>query len=352
MRQPLVQFTLALLMLCIIGWLFYVGRSLLVPFIIALVLWYIINSVSAALLHTPYIGKYLPKSITIVMALFLIFYALTWVFNIVTVNLQQLAQDAPIYQERLDQVLLTVSEQLKLNDTLTLGDIIPNFSISHAISTGAGLLTTVAGSSSLIIVYVLFLIFEANIIDKKLAALFADSNNAKLAFAIRDEVSRRMLRYVGIKTGVSIATGLCTYALLVTVGLPYAALFAFITFMLNYIPTIGSMIAVIFPSLFSLVYFDTLAPFFIVTFGLVAIQFTIGSIIDPRLMGTSLNISPLVIMLSLSFWGSLWGVIGMVLCVPLMVLVIMICAQFPKSRPIAILLSGNGDVGEPIVHKD
>ncbi len=66
-------------------------------------------------------------------------------------------------------------------------------------------------------------------------------------------------------------------------------------------------------------------------------------------MGTQLNISPLVIMISLSFWGALWGVIGMVLCVPLVVLAIIICAQFPSSRPIAILLSGDGNVGDPII---
>nr|WP_306303376.1 AI-2E family transporter [Pseudovibrio denitrificans] len=120
-------------------------------------------------------------------------------------------------------------------------------------------------------------------------------------------------------------------------------------FLLNYIPTIGSLIAVIFPSLLSLVYFDTLTPFIAITLGLGAVQFILGNLVEPRLMGTQLNISPLVIMISLSFWGALWGVIGMVLCVPLVVLAIIICAQFPSSRPIAILLSGDGNVGDPII---
>ncbi|WP_310618900.1 AI-2E family transporter [Flexibacterium corallicola] len=351
MRSPLFQFTISLALLCIIGWLFVIGRSLLVPFIIALILWYIINSLSEALRSTPYLGRYLPKYLTIFLALCLIFYGLTWVFSIVTANLQQLAQDAPTYQMRLDQVLGEISEHLKLNQRLALTDILPNFSISGALSLGAGLLTSLAGSSTLVFIYVLFMILEANTFDKKVEAFFDDAKNAKLATAIRSEIARRMRHYIGIKTAISITTGFATYFWLTFVGLEYAALFGFLAFLLNYIPTIGSLIAVVFPSLLALVFFEDLAKFLLVSVGLGGIQFTLGSIIDPRLMGTRLNISPLVIMLSLSFWGSIWGVIGMVLCIPLMVLVIIICAQFPQSRWIAILLSGNGEVGEPILKR-
>ncbi len=349
MRQPLIKFTASLFLLVIIGWLLFIGRSLIIPLIIALVLWYIINSMSSALRHLPVVGPYLPRPLTILLALLAIFYVVGILFNIVSVNLQQLAFDAPTYQGRLDELLLKLATQLNMEKPLQLSDILPNFSLSAALSTGASVLTSLAGSSSLVFIYVLFMIFEAATFDKKLAALFEDSDRVQLAFAIRGEIGRRMRHYMGIKTGVSIITGFLTYGITSWAGLPYAALFGFIAFLLNYIPTIGSLIAVIFPSLLSLVYFDTLTPFIAITLGLGAVQFILGNLVEPRLMGTQLNISPLVIMISLSFWGALWGVIGMVLCVPLVVLAIIICAQFPSSRPIAILLSGDGNVGDPII---
>ena len=75
------------------------------------------------------------------------------------------------------------------------------------------------------------------------------------------------------------------------------------------------------------------------------IQIAIGSFLEPRLLGNTLNISPLVVILSLALWGLLWGVVGMLLCVPITIILIIIFAQFPKTRPIAVFLSKNGKVG-------
>ncbi|WP_068086176.1 AI-2E family transporter [Polycladidibacter stylochi] len=348
MRNTLVQTSAALILLCLFGYLLVIGRSLLIPFIIAFIVWYIINSLANAFHDIPYIGKTLPRPVTIIFALFLIFYIASFVFDMVTSNLQLLAQDAPTYQARLDEVFQLISQKLKLKEPITISDLIPNFSLSQAISTGASVLTSLAGSGSLVFIYVLFLILEAATFDIKLMALFETQQKQQLALAIRDEVAQRMRHYLGIKTAVSLATGFLTYLLLELVGLPYAPLFGFIAFLLNYIPTVGSLTAVLFPAILSLVYYDTFTNFLIISIGLGSIQFCIGNLIEPKLMGSSLNISPLIIMISLSLWGSIWGIIGMVLCVPLVVLIMIICAQFPASRPFAILLSANGNVGEPL----
>ena len=87
-----------------------------------------------------------------------------------------------------------------------------------------------------------------------------------------------------------------------------------------------------------------LVPFLCVAGGITAVQFLIGNILEPRVLGTSLNISPLVVLLSLAFWGAIWGIAGMLLCVPIMSIIIMLFAQFDATRPIAILLSANGKV--------
>lgn len=350
MRSSLMSITHAVVLVTLVGWLLVVGRALLIPFVIALIGWYLISALAAAIRTVP-LGPYrLPNVIALPAALLAIFFVSTVIVDMVAANLAELVRDAPIYQQRLEAVFADLSARLDLSDPIELRDLVPNGAVNRAVAATATVITTLAGSASLVFIYIIFLLIEQGTFDRKFAKLFSTPERAELAFAMRREITRSIRHYVGIKTAMSALTGLLTSVLLTAIGLPYAALFGFVAFLLNYIPTIGSMLAVVFPSLLSLVFFDDLGPFFAVTLGLGAIQFTIGNLIEPRLMGTSLNLSSLVILLSLSFWGAIWGVTGMVLCVPLTVLVLIVCAQFPAARPIAVLLSADGDIGAPLGH--
>lgn len=157
--------------------------------------------------------------------------------------------------------------------------------------------------------------------------------------------------YLTIKTLVSLLTGVLSYIVLSLFDVNYPAFWGFIIFLLNYIPTIGSMIGVIFPALLTLVQFDSYLPFLGVTIVLTAVQFTIGNILEPYLMGNRLNLSGLVIIISLAVWGAIWGITGMILSVPLMVILLIILAALPSTRPIAILLSSNGAIEAPTTEK-
>ena len=118
----------------------------------------------------------------------------------------------------------------------------------------------------------------------------------------------------------------------------------FLIFLLNYIPTIGSLVATVFPSIFCLLQFGEITSFLIVLFAVGGIQVIVGNIIEPKLFGRSLNLSPLVTILSLAVWGKIWGVTGMVLSVPITVIMIIIFSQFEKTKAIAMVLSENGDI--------
>ncbi|GGB35644.1 AI-2E family transporter [Roseibium aquae] len=344
MRSPLLTLTLCLVSIAVFGWLLVVGRSLLIPFVIALVVWYLINALAEAVRQIPFGTAHLPGWVALPVSLIAIFSAGIVIIDIVTANLTELARDAPAYQARLEAIVAQVAGHLNLNDPIELSDLFPDGGVQRLVSAGATFLTTIAGSASLVFIYTLFLMLEQSTFDTKFAKLFPDSAQAQAAFRMRSEINRSIRHYFGIKTAVSIATGALTSGILIVMGLPYAALFGFIAFLLNYIPTIGSLIGVIFPSLLALVYFETLTPFFVIAIGLGIIQFSIGNLIEPRLMGSSLNLSGVVIMLSLALWGAIWGVVGMVLCVPLTVVIVIICAKIPAARPVAVLLSANGDV--------
>ncbi len=153
-----------------------------------------------------------------------------------------------------------------------------------------------------------------------------------------------MQRYFAIKLFVSALTALGSYAIMKIVGLDFAETWALLAFLLNFIPNIGSAVATILPSLVALVQFDTVGPFLIVAIGISAIQFCVGNFVEPPLMGRSLNLSPLVIILSLTFWAFVWGIVGMFLSVPIMVMVLIVCSHVPAWRPVAVLLSGDGRI--------
>ena len=345
MRWSIVSVTMCVVLVATIGWLLVTGRALLLPFVIALIVWYLINALAHGFRLLKLGHWRLPGWLALSLSLATIFIAATFVFDLVAANLAQLARDAPVYQARLEEIFRQMSTMVKLNDPLELQDFLPDAIVPKMVTAGAGFLTTIAGSASLVFIYVLFLLLEQSTFDRKFEKLFSDSERARAAFAVREEINRSVLHYFGIKTAVSLVTGLLTSLILSTMGLPYAALFGFIAFLLNYIPTIGSLISVIFPALLSLVYFDTLGPFLVIVTGLGLIQFSIGNLIEPRLMGSSLNLSGIVIMLSLAFWGAIWGVVGMVICVPLSVVILIVCSKFESSRPIAVLLSATGDIG-------
>jgi AI-2 transport protein TqsA len=159
-------------------------------------------------------------------------------------------------------------------------------------------------------------------------------------------ISGGIRRYIWIKTLISLLTGALSYAVLRGLGVDFAETWALLIFFLNYIPNIGSVVGVIFPTLLALVQFDTLVPFFSIAIGLTAIQLIIGNVVDPMLTGRSLNMSSFAIVLLLAFWGTIWGVVGMFLCVPIMMLMMIVCANVPSWRWVAVLLSKDGRIEE------
>jgi AI-2 transport protein TqsA len=137
-------------------------------------------------------------------------------------------------------------------------------------------------------------------------------------------------------------TSLASWVLMYSVGLDFAAFWALLIFVLNFIPNIGSLVATIFPSLLALIQFDTLTPFLVILIGVGSIQMLVGNVLEPQLMGRSLNVSPLVIILSLVVWSFMWGIPGMFLAVPVTVIVMIVFYNFDSTRWIALLMSQDG----------
>ena len=140
---------------------------------------------------------------------------------------------------------------------------------------------------------------------------------------------------------------LCTlWAILLFIGVDAPVFWAFLIFVLNFIPTIGSLIATLFPAIFALLQFGEFTPGILVLAIVGTIQLIVGNFIEPRVMGNSLNISPLVVFLTLAIWGVIWGITGMLLSVPITVILIIVMSEFPSTQPLAILLSQKGSINK------
>ncbi|HPY41690.1 MAG TPA: AI-2E family transporter, partial [Thiolinea sp.] len=199
---------------------------------------------------------------------------------------------------------------------------------------------------SLVVIYIIFIVSEQAAIPQKITALFTNSEQRTHINRTLTKLDENIRTYLTVKTFVSALTGVLCYIVLTVFDVNYPAFWGFVTFLLNYIPTIGSLVSVIFPALLSLVQFDSYVPFLGVSVVLTTIQFSIGNLLEPYLMGNKLNLSGLVIILALAVWGAIWGITGMILSVPIMVVIMLLLSTSKTTRPIAILLSSNGVIDE------
>ena len=206
------------------------------------------------------------------------------------------------------------------------------------------MITNAAGNAGVILIYVLFLLVEQRSFPAKMAAIFPDAEQLEGMRRLLSQITQDIQTYIWIKTLMSLLTAGISYAILLMVGVDYAEFWAIVIFLLNYIPTIGSLLGIVFPALLALVQFESAVPFLIVTPALAVVQVVVGNLLEPRLMGQSLNLSPFIIIVSLAVWGTLWGVVGMFLCVPITVIAMIVLAHFERTRPVAVLLSSDGKI--------
>jgi AI-2 transport protein TqsA len=322
----------------------YHGRALLIPLAVAIMIWHLINALATAYHGMGRNGWRPPIWLCYVAALMTIFGALTLMVELIMDNVARVSLAASGYEANLQEVLRNMYEMLGMKTAPSFTQIVEQISIGSIVTTIAGTLGGVAGSAGIVIVYVVFLLIEQGSFDRKLHALLPDPARATRLHLLLGRIARQIQGYLWVKTLMSLLTGSVTFTILWTVGVDFAEFWALIIFLLNFIPTIGALLGVIFPALLALVQFDTILPFLVVTGALTATQFVVGNLLEPRLMGRKLNLSPLVIILSLTFWGMLWGVVGMILCVPITVSIMIICGHFAPTRPIAIMLSSDGEI--------
>ncbi len=339
-----LNFTLGFIALSLFIFTLSIGKKLLLPLVIALILFFIVINLASKIRTIRIKGKSMNHPLSILSSIVTSGFVIWLLSYIINTNISNVIDATSDYQYRLENIMNKIAYKVGYGEPVVITDMIKNFDISSMLSGFAGAVATFAGSMTMVLIYLLFMFLESKNFKKKLSSVVEKLPNSKEIREVFLEINSDINEYLGIKFISSLITGILSYLVLSVIGVDFATFWALLIFLLNFIPTVGSIVATIFPTLITLVQFSSIYPFIIVAVMLITIQITIGSILEPRFMGKSLNLSPLVILLSLALWGKIWGVLGMFISVPIMVSINIVLAKFPATKPIAVLLSSDGDI--------
>ena len=309
-----ILFNLAAFVIVVAG--MRASSDILVPFLLAIFITVIAN---------PLVIKLRSYSIPIIGAIVLVIFGIIaigiGVTSLLGTSLNDFSDNLPQYKEMVNNSatnFFKFFEELGLH--LSGSVIIEKFDPGAAMSLTSSILSGLGGVLSnglLILLMVVFMLLEATIFKYKVRHIFGTKSDGANQV---DSFSSTVNRYMLIKTGTSLATGIIATIWLVILGVDYPLLWGFLTFLFNYVPTIGSIIAAVPPVLLALIQFGAVSSL-LTAAGYLFINITIGSILEPRILGNGLGLSTLVVFLSLLFWGWVFGPVGMVLSVPLTMII-------------------------------
>ena len=322
-------------------------RDILTPLALAVFLAVMIDGFARVLSdHTPFPDRAsVPVAVVLSIALF---GGAAWLIaDHATSFVGQLAG----YQQKLNALIVRVAEMIGLRSVPTMEQLYRSLDPSQYLGTVAKRLQNLAADAVFVLIYLGFLLASRRGFKRKLVGMFPTHDERDYAVRVFGQIRDGVERYLWVQTvtGLMIAAG--SLAIMLIVGLDNAIFWALLIFLASYIPVVGGFVGILLPPVFALVQFDTWWQALTLLVVLQSIQFVVGNVVQPRMQGDSLNIDPVVVLLSLAFWGLIWGLPGMFLSTPLTVGAMIILAQFPATRRLAVLLSENGNpqgvVGNP-----
>ncbi|HYE47503.1 MAG TPA: AI-2E family transporter [Caulobacter sp.] len=251
------------------------------------------------------------------------------------------------YGPRLQALVAQTAHAVGVQDVPSLAELIRRANPGQFAGQIAQSAQSVLSDTFFVLIYLAFIIAARRGFRRKIVAMFPGNAERDEAVVIFQRIRNGVEQYLWVQTvtGLMIAGG--SLLVMMVLGLDNALFWAFLIFLASYIPIIGGFIGIAFPPLFALVQYPTWWQAAVLLGVLWLIQFVVGNLIQPKMQGDSLNIDPVVVLLSLGFWGLVWGMPGMFLSTPLTVMAMIILAQFKGSHWIAVLLSANGNPAGP-----
>ena len=310
------------------------GRPLLSPLAFAVLIWAILNAI------TDYLARmHLPRPVAWAASLVLIAGVLYSIARVLGNETDAVVAEAPAYFAKLQRLATTALNFLHIGRGARLSDMFSTASVASFVGTVA---TSAGGflfTAAMVLGYVGFLLAEQRHLPEKLRRLQRDAVRRDQTGEVIQAVADQVQTYLGVCTLLSAVMGLVTYLLLLVMHVSFAGFWALILFIATFIPTIGA-VAVLLPALMALLQFGTFTPFLIIAISLGALHFVLANVVSTIMLGRTLDLSPLALILSLTFWGLIWGVGGLFLAVPITGALAIVCRHVEGLNWVGIALAG------------
>lgn len=336
-RNKITVALLGLLSLIAVGVVLKQAQSVILPLIVAWLLSYILAPVINFLARRK---VPVPLAVTLVLVLLLWAGYLTAIF--LHARIAAFVSAYPKYHAGFMELLQNATRRVPSSSDLLSGMDWEN-QVGSFLGNLAGSLVAFTSKLITVVIFLVFLLFGKPYFSYKIREAFSPRYAGQIS-TVLGSISRQIGRYLTTQFFISLATGVLVWLALTLIGVQFAVTWGTLAFLLNFIPTVGSIIASIPPILVALVqFYPNYWPGVATLISVLTIQMMIGNVIAPKLMGDRLNLSPVVVLLSLLFWGWLWGIVGALLSVPIASAIKIVCENVDELKPISVMM-GSGKI--------
>ena len=326
-------------------------QAFIKPIVVSVIIWFLVRQLRDFINRTQRIGFKIPAIVVNTLSLVIVVGGFYLVMLLIVSNIEKFIANFDEYSGNINTTLMQI-EEFTGYDVHNESTAFKGATFQSALATLAGGFSAFIGKFFLVILYVIFIMLESKLTGEKFAKIFRNQQKDQAFSEVMKAIDKLFKDYVSIKIFTSFLTGMLSFFVLIYFDVQLSGLWAFLIFLLNFIPSIGSLIATLFPSVFITLQTGDLSSFVSVFLGVGFIQILVGNIVEPRLMGDRLNLSPTMVLISLVFWGVLWGVIGMLLSVPILAVQMIAFSQFKETRAISMFLSRTGNIMPLVSHEE
>ncbi len=336
-NNKLLLVSSGVVLIFLIGLVLRLAKPVIFPVFLAIFFYFILSPGLDLLLRFK-----IPRSLAIFLIVVTFFFILYLLGVLFYNNGKAFAASVPDYAQRVSEVLGQLAEKLRTSrlngDPWFWTKTLDSGRLTAFVLRSLNQVFSLFSTFILVFVFLIFMLAGRGRLKVKVERSL-NPRRAETINKIIEKIDHDIQKYLGIKTGISLLSGLATMIVLFIFGVEFAVLFGILTAILNFIPTLGSIVSMALISVVAAFQFGSVFPALWILLILGGLDLVIANLLEPKLMGQGLGLSPLVVLFSLVLWGWLWGIPGMILAVPLMAVIKIICIHIPALDPVAQFMS-------------
>ena len=347
MRDSLPRLFYGVGLALMVGWILVIARPIILPVMASVVVAYVVLGLAELIGRVPGLRR-LPPAFRYALAVAGCLAGVAVILWLVVTNFGQVATLLPRYQEQLLATIQRGAVRLGIDDepsweTLRR-DVLAHVNLQRVVLASAASVASIVATFTVVLIYAGFLLAEKGAFASKIARLSDEPARVAQIQALIRDINSRIGTYLVMKTLVNVMLGAASYLILRGFGIEFAGFWALLIGLFNYVPYFGGIVGVTLPTVLAILQFGDFWQVLVFVLAMCVPQVALGNFIEPWLMGSSLNLSPFVILVGLVAWMAIWGIAGAILSVPIMAILVIVFSEFESTRPIAVLLSKEGRI--------